>query len=78
MAGASATAEISSRPVSSEGVADSVSTVSAAAPPVATASVGVEEASTDAAVPPLEPVAPSLRRREEESGARTATCLTAC
>ncbi len=77
VAGASATAEISRRPVSSDAVADSISTVSAAAP-VATASVGVEEASTEDAAPPLGPVPPSLRKREDESGARTTTCLTAC
>ena len=63
VAGASATAEISRRPVSSDGVADSISTVSAAPPAPAAASVGVEEASTEEAAPPLEPVAPNLRRR---------------
>jgi len=77
VAGASATAEISKRPVSSDAVFDSISTFSAA-PPVAMASVGAEEASTDDAAPPLRPVAPSLRSREDESGARTTTCLTAC
>ena len=77
VAGASATAEISRLPVSSDAVFDSISTVSAA-PPVAMASVGAEEASTDDAAPPLRPVAPSLRSREDESGARTTTCLTAC
>jgi len=77
VAGASATAEISRRPDSSDAVFDSISTDSAA-PPVAMASVGAEEASTDDAAPPLRPVAPSLRNREDESGARTTTCLTAC
>ncbi len=77
VAGASATAEISRRPVSSDAVFDSISTVSAV-PPVAMASVGAEEGSTDDAAPPLRPVAPSLRSRDDESGARTTTCLTAC
>lgn len=77
VAGASATAEISRRPVSSDAVFDSISTVSAA-PPVAMASVGAEEASTEDAAPPLGPVPPNLRKREDESGARTTTCLTAC
>lgn len=76
VAGASATAEISRRRASSDAVADSISTVSAAAP-VATASVGVEEASTEDAVP-LGRVAPNLRKMEDESGSRTTTCLTAC
>ncbi len=75
VAGASASAEISSRPVCSRGAAaDCISTVSSPAPRVATTSVG---ASTDDAAPPLASVPPSLRRREDDSGARTTTCLTA-
>ena len=78
VAGASAAAEISRRSVSPTGAAaDSISTVSAPAPAVGPASVGTDEASTDDAASPLAPVAPSLRRSVDDSGARTTTCLTA-
>ena len=76
--GASAVAEISRRSVAPTGAAvDSISTVSAPAPAVGPASVGADEASTDDAASPPVPVAPSLRRSVDDSGARTTTCLTA-
>ena len=71
VAGASAAAEISRRCVSPTGApVDCISTVSAPAPAVGSAPAG------DAASP-LAPVAPSLRRSVDDSGARTTTCLTA-
>ena len=76
--GASVAAEISRRSVAPTGAAvDSISTVSAPAPAVGPASVGTDEASTDDAASPPVPVAPSLRRSVDDSGARTTTCLTA-
>jgi hypothetical protein len=42
-----------------------------------TTSVGADDASTDDAAGPLTPVPPSLRNSVDESGTRTATCLTA-
>ena len=75
VAGASAFAEISRRSVAPTGAAvDSISTVSDPAPAVDPDSVGTDEASTDDAPAP---VAPSLRRSVDDSGARTTTCLTA-
>ncbi len=77
--GASATAVMSRSSRRSAGPAlDSISTVSAFDPTASTASVGLEAASTDDAASPLALVAPSRRRSGDESGARTATCLTAC
>ncbi len=80
VAGASATAEISSRSVSPTGAAtDSIWTVSALPPSSGagrpTTFIGAVEA--DASVPPLARVPPSLRNNVEDSGARTTTCLTA-
>lgn len=92
VAGASAVAEISKRWVSATGAAvDAISTVSASlsrpgsdwprsdAPGCAcpTTSVGADDASTEDALGPLTAVPPSLRNNVDDSGTRTATCLTA-
>lgn len=91
VAGASAAAEISRRWVSATGAAvDAISTVSASlscpnpdGPGCAagcarpTTSVGADDASTDDAEGPLTPVPPSLRNNVDDSGTRTAACLTA-
>ena len=79
-AGASAIAETSNPSVRSVGAEDdAIWTVSSQEPAVpAAGSVGAEDAPSEDAACPVAPVAPSLRRRVELSGARTATCLTAC
>lgn len=86
VAGASAVAEISKRRVSAAGAADeAISTVSASpwfpeigcAGACPTTSVGVADPSTDEADGPLTTVPPSLRNNVDDSGTRTATCLTA-
>jgi len=80
VAGASAAALISRRSVSPAGAADdAISRVSSPGPAVAPPAVGADADGDDstAAASPLAPVAPSLRRRVDESGARTTTCRTA-
>ena len=75
VAGASATAEISSRSVPSAAADDAISIVSAPAPGVAVDSLA---ASPDEPSALPVPVPPSLRSNGDDSGARTTTCLTAC
>ncbi len=86
VAGASATAEISSSVSRTGAAVDSIWTVSAfpsSRGPERTTSVGADDADDEAdaddvaSVSPLEPVPPSLRNSVAVSGALTATCLTA-
>lgn len=74
VAGASATAEIST--VSPTGAAvDAMSAVRSSGGPGRTTSVGADEACVS--VSPLAPVPPSLRNNVDVSGAFTTTCFTA-